>query len=398
MTTRTRGPLPALPTGVWLLGFVSLLMDTSSELAHSLLPLYMTTVLGASMVALGLIEGVAEATASVVKVFSGVLSDRWRRRKALVVTGYGLAALSKPIFPLASSLGWVLTARLIDRVGKGIRGAPRDALIADITPAELRGRAYGLRQALDSIGAVAGPLLAVLLMTWLAGDVRTVLWASVVPAVLAVVLLTSAVREPPRADPPPAAATGVAWGGIARLSPRYWRVVVLASVFTLARFSEAFLLLRAQDVGMIAGHVPVVMVVMNLVYAALAFPAGVAADRVGPRRLLAAGLWALVLADVVLALSTTPSHVLVGASCWGLHMALTQGLFSKLIADEASADQRGTAFGVFNLVTGAALLAASATAGWLWSTAGPGATFTAGAVFATLAALGVVAYRPRRRT
>jgi len=397
MTTRTPGAHPALPSGVWLLGLVSLLMDTSSELAHSLLPLYMTSVLGASMVALGLIEGVAEATASVVKVFSGALSDRWRRRKGLVVAGYGLAALSKPIFPLAPSLGWVLAARLIDRVGKGIRGAPRDALIADITPVTLRGRAYGLRQALDSIGAVAGPLLAVLLMAWLADDVRAVLWASVVPAVLAVVLLTSAVREPPRADPPRAAATPVTFAGFAQLSPRYWRVVALAAVFTLARFSEAFLLLRAQDVGMTAGQVPVVMIVMNLVYAGLAFPAGVAADRMGSRRLLAAGLSALVVADVVLAISTAPAHVLAGAACWGLHMALTQGLFSKLIADEAGADQRGTAFGVFNLVTGAALLAASATAGWLWSAAGPAATFTAGAAFAASAAIGVVAYRPRRR-
>lgn len=381
-----------LPYGIWALGFVSLLMDASSELVHSLLPIFMVSVLGAGMVTVGLLEGIAEATASVAKVFSGTLSDRWRRRKPLVVLGYGLGALSKPAFPLAAAVGWVFAARFVDRIGKGIRGAPRDALIADITPPALRGAAYGLRQALDSIGAVIGPGLAVLLMWWLANDIRAVLWFAVVPAVLAVALLVFAVREPEAATGPAAHHVPVSLRDVRTLPSRFWLVVVVGVVFTLARFSEAFLILRADNVGLPAGQAPVVMAVMSLAFAFGAYPAGLAADRWGGRVLLLLGLAVLVLADLVLAAATTPAVVVAGAACWGLHMALTQGLFSKLVADAATARLRGTAFGVFHLTTGAALLLASVIAGSLWSQFGPSATFLAGAAFAAVAFVGVAGY------
>lgn len=387
-----------LPSGIWALGLVSLLMDASSELVHSLLPIFMVSVLGASMVTVGLLEGIAEATASVVKVFSGTLSDRWRRRKPLVVLGYGLGALSKPAFALASAVGWVFAARFVDRIGKGIRGAPRDALIADITPPPMRGAAFGLRQALDSIGAVVGPGLAVLLMWWLANDIRAVLWFAVIPAALAVALLVVAVREPEPVAGSAAAHIPVSLRDVGTLPARYWMVVVVGVVFTLARFSEAFLVLRAQDVGLPIGQVPLVMAVMSLASAFGAYPAGLAADRVGGRALLLLGLIVLVIADLVLATATTPTLVLVGAACWGVHMALTQGLFSKLVADAATARLRGTAFGVFHLTTGVALLLASVIAGALWSRFGPSATFLAGAAFASVAFVGVLSHGAVRRT
>ena len=313
-----------LPPDIWALGFVSLLMDASSELVHSLLPLFMVSVLGASIVTVSLVEGIAEATASIAKIFSGTLSDRWRRRKPLLVLGYGLGALSKPAFPLASSVAWVFAARFVDRVGKGIRGAPRDALVADIAPPHVRGAAFGLRQSLDSVGAVVGPGLAVVLMWWLANDIRTVLWFAIVPAILAVAVLAIAVREP---EAPSYAAAGHALVTLrdARSLPRrYWLVVGVGAVFTLARFSEAFLVLRAQDVGLAAGQVPIVMAVMSAAYALGAYPAGIAADRIGGRTLLLLGLGMLVAADLVLAVAQTPLLVLVGATFWGLHMALTQ--------------------------------------------------------------------------
>jgi MFS family permease len=371
----------------------SLLMDTSSELIHSLLPILMTTVLGASVVTVGVIEGIAEATTAVTKVFSGVLSDRLRKRKLLVVLGYGLAALTKPIFPLASSLAWVFAARFVDRIGKGIRGAPRDALIADITPAPLRGAAYGLRQALDSVGALLGPLLAVVLMVALVNDLRAVLWVAVIPAVMAVVLLALTLREPQHATSDARAQPKLSFASAKRLSLQYWHIVALGAVFTLARFSEAFLVLRAQDVGMAIGYVPVVMIAMNAIYALAAYPAGVAADTVSRRALLVAGLAVLIGADVVLAAASTAWHVIAGTLLWGLHMALTQGLLSKLVADNAPADLRGTAFGIFNLVSGGALVLASALAGILWESISPAATFIAGAGFAAVSAVGVLLYR-----
>jgi MFS family permease len=328
-------------------------------------------------------------------VFSGALSDRLRRRKLIVVLGYGLAAITKPVFPLATSIAWVFAARFLDRIGKGIRGAPRDALVADIAPAALRGAAYGLRQALDSVGAFLGPVLALGLMAWFANDIRAALWVAVIPAAMAVILLIVAVREP--ADAAPAAPARSTFGGATRLGARYWLLVLLGGMFTLARFSEAFLVLRAQDIGLAIGYVPVVMVAMNLIYAVAAFPAGAAADSMSRRGLLLAGLAVLVGADLMLAAASTPWQVIGGAMLWGLHMALTQGLLSKLVADHAPADLRGTAFGIFNLVSGIALVLTSVLAGLLWERIGPAATFIAGAGFAVCTAAGVLLYRGEAR-
>lgn len=388
-----------IPPGVWALGLVSLFMDISSEMIHALLPVYLVTVLGASMVAVGFIEGIAEATAMIVKIFSGALSDWLGKRKLLAVIGYGLAAFTKPIFPLATGLGWIVAARFIDRIGKGIRGAPRDALIADLTPTPLRGGAYGLRQALDSVGACLGPLLAVAMMVAFAGDTRAVMWAAVVPAFVAVALLVVWVREParaPGADAAPAPRPSLA--DARQLSARYWRVVALGAVFTLARFSEAFLVLRAHDVGFETAWVPAVMIVMSAFYALAAYPAGAAADRASARPLLLAGLALLIAADVVLAQAASIGAVFAGAALWGLHMAFTQGLLSKLVADTAPPALRGTAFGVFNLVGGGALLLASVIAGALWDAWGARATFAAGAGFAAVAALGLLLVRPPEAT
>ncbi len=383
-------PRRGLPRTVWALGVVSLCMDFSSELVHSLLPVYMTVVLGASVVTVGVIEGIAEATASVLKAYSGALSDRFRRRKPLVVAGYALAALSKPLFPLAGSAATILAARVLDRLGKGIRGAPRDALIADVTPAGLRGAAYGLRQALDSIGAVLGPLAAIALMLLLANDIRGVLWVAALPAFAAVVVLVLAVHEP-RSPAPHAIPQPLFAGALRELGARYWTVVALGAVFTLARFSEAFLVLRAADVGLPLAWTPSVMVVMAGVYALISYPAGVLADRGGERGLLVAGFLALIAADVALAEATSIGALFAGVALWGLHMGFTQGLLSALIADAAPSERVGTAFGVFHLVSGAALLAASALAGWLWSALGAAWTFYAGAMFASVALFGLLA-------
>ncbi len=394
----TKGFYRKLPKGIWALGFVSMFMDTSSELVHSLLPIFMATTLGASMVTIGIIEGFAEAAAAITKVFSGVISDYFQKRKFLAVVGYGLAAITKPMFPLATSIGWVFGARFVDRIGKGIRGAPRDALVAEIAPSQLWGAAYGLRQALDSAGAFVGPLLAVAFMIWLANDIKAVLWVAVLPAFIAVFLLIVGVREPESLNRAAAHRNLLTLNNARRLRPRYWLVVALGAVFTLARFSEAFLILRAQDVGLAIGYVPVIMIVMNVVYSLFAYPAGAAADRISARTLLLMGLGILVVADIVLAIASSPGIALLGSAFWGLHMALTQGLLSKLVADTAPADLRGTAFGIFNLVSGVALLLASVIAGSLWSMFGASATFIAGSSFAALAAIGLLFYRSNVRT
>ena len=377
-----------LPGGIWALGFTSLFMDASSELIHSLLPIYMSTVLGASMVTIGAVEGLAEAIAHSTKVFSGFFSDYWRKRKALAVTGYGLAAATKPIFPLASSIGWVAAGRFLDRVGKGIRGAPRDALVADITPKELRGAAYGLRQAMDSVGAVLGPLLAVVFMLVFMGAIRSVLWIAVIPAVIAVTVLAAGVHEPDHLSAMPS--KKFHFHDAARMGRRYWTVVGLGGVFGLARFSEAFLILRAENVGFSTSYTPLVMVVMNLVYSVGAYPAGAAADVGSARKFLLAGLGALIAADVMLAGASGAGWMIAGAAVWGLHMALTQGLFSKLVADTAPADLRGSAFGVFNLISGGAALVASVLAGVLWTAYGPATVFWASAGFAAVTAVGLM--------
>lgn len=386
-----------IPAGIWALGFVSMLMDISSEMIHALLPVYMVAVLGTSALAVGIIEGIAEATASITKVFSGALSDWLGKRKLLAVIGYGLAALTKPIFPLADSIGWLAAARFIDRIGKGIRGAPRDALVADIAPPHLRGASFGLRQSLDTIGAFIGPLLAIGLM-WLTADhFQAVFWIAVIPAFLCVAVLIVAVKEPERPDGLRRVRMPLRRAELARLGTAYWFIVVLATVFTLARFSEAFLVLRAQADGLPLMLVPAVLVVMNLAYSLSAYPAGALSDRVDRLTMLAAGLVLLVAADLVLAFAPGVAGLAAGVVLWGLHMGFTQGLLATLIADVAPAELRGTAFGMFNLVTGVALLVASAVAGLLWDLVGPQGTFLAGAGFALLTLCGLAPVRHRLR-
>lgn len=382
-----------MPASIWALGFVSLLMDISSELIHSLLPVFLVTGLGASMLVVGLLEGAAEATALIVKVFSGALSDWWGRRKPLAVLGYSLGALSKPLFALATTIEPVIAARLLDRVGKGIRGAPRDALVADIAPPELRGAAFGLRQSLDTVGAFLGPLLAMGLMLLWANDFHAVFWVAVIPAFLCVALLIFGVQEPDRPAGAPRT-NPIRRENLRRLPPAYWWVVGIGAVFTLARFSEAFLVLRAQQGGLPLAWVPLVLIVMNLIYALGAYPLGKLADRVDHRLLLAWGLVLLIAADGLLAWSDRGLFVWGGVALWGLHMAMTQGLLATMVADTAPADLRGTAFGMFNLVSGLSMLLASALAGLLWDQWGAPSTFAAGAAFCVAALVLLSLRRP----
>ena len=389
----TRHPHRGIPRSVWALGLVSLCMDFSSEMIHSLLPVYLVTALGASALTVGFIEGIAEATANITKVFSGTLSDWLGRRKLLTVIGYGLATVTKPVFALATSIGPVVGARFIDRIGKGIRGAPRDALIADITPGHLRGASFGLRQALDTVGAFLGPLVAIGLMMVTANAFRTVFWIATIPAIIAMVLLVWGVQEPERSTAPSGKQTP-RLAELGRMNRAYWMVVLVATVLTMARFSEAFLVLRAQDVGLRLALIPLVLVVMNVVYAAVAYPAGALADRFGRRGMLVVGMVCLLIADLVLALGDTILTTFLGIGFWGIHMGFTQGVFAALVADTAPATLRGSAFGVFNLATGLAMLGASILAGALWEGYGPGATFLAGAAFTCLALIGVTAIQP----
>ena len=384
-----------LPASIWALGFVSLLMDISSELIHSLLPVFLVTALGVSMLTVGLIEGAAEATALIVKVFSGALSDWWGKRKPLAVLGYSLGALTKPLFALATSVEPVIAARLLDRVGKGIRGAPRDALIADIAPPEIRGAAFGLRQSLDTVGAFLGPLLAMALMLLWADDFRAVFWVASIPAFLAVALLMFGVREPER-KVQGRRMNPIRRENLRRLPDAYWWVVAIGAMFTLARFSEAFLVLRAQQGGLPLALTPLVLIAMNVVYAGSAYPFGKLSDAMSHARLLAAGLVVLIAADAALAWGGQPG-LWLGIALWGLHMGMTQGLLATMVADTAPADLRGTAFGCFNLVSGLALLFASALAGWLWDSFGATYTFVGGGLFsaAALAAILLRGARPR---
>lgn len=381
---------PQLPRGVVMLGLVSLFMDFSSEMIHSLLPALFVTVLGANMAAIGVIEGVAEATASITKIFSGALSDWLGKRKVLAVVGYGLAAITKPLFPMAGSLGMVFAARFIDRIGKGIRGAPRDALVADLTPPEVRGAAYGLRQALDTVGAFLGPLSAIALMAVFADDIRTVLWFAVLPAAVCMVVLVFGVHEPSRAPAQRPARLPLHVDEIKQLGEAYWVVAAIGALFSLSRFSEAFLTLRAMDLGLTLELTPAVMVLMSAAYMLSAYPAGWMADRMDRRGLLAAGLVVLVAADLLMAWTGGLAGAFAGIALWGLHMGLTQGLLAAMVADAAPAPLRGTAFGVFNLLGGLVLLAASVIAGMAWDRLGPAAPFLigAGAALATAAVLG----------
>jgi MFS family permease len=384
MTDRTR-----IPRAVWVLGFVSLFMDMSSELIHAVLPVYLTTVLGLSVLAVGVIEGIAEATASMMKLVSGAVSDRFAARKPLVLLGYGLAALTKPVFPLAESASGVVAARFVDRVGKGIRGAPRDAVVADVTPHALRDAAYGLRQALDTVGAFVGPLLAMGLIVWWAGDLRAVLWAASVPAALAVLLLVMGLEEPPRAAPA-RAGERARWrfASLRAFPPAYWGLIVLAALFALARLAEAFLVLRAQELGLRLALIPLVMIVMSACYAVSAYPAGLLAARHGRRATLGAGLIALAASFSALGAWDHAAALWAGVALYGLHMGLTQGALSAAVAAAAPVELRATAFGAFHFVTGLFQLGGAAFAGWLWSAHGSASAFTlgAGAALAALAA------------
>lgn len=389
-------PFKRIPVSIWALGLVSMFMDISSEMIHSLLPLFLVGTLGASTFVVGLIEGVAESTALIVKVFSGTLSDYLGQRKALAVFGYALGALTKPLFAIASSVAIVFTARLLDRVGKGVRGAPRDALVADLAPSGMRGAAFGLRQSLDTVGALLGPLLAVGLMLLWEGDFRAVFWVALVPGLVAVALMVFGVREPER-HVGEKRTNPIRRDNLRRLSGAYWWVVGLGAVFTLARFSEAFLVLRAQQGGIPVAYVPLVMVGMNLVYSGSAYPFGKLSDRMKHGTLLALGLMVLVVADLVLATNDHWLTVAIGVSLWGLHMGMTQGLLAIMVANATPVDLRGTAYGFFNLVSGIAMLMASTAAGLLWDRFGASFTFYAGAIFAALALMGLCLKAWRQR-
>ncbi len=382
--------LAEIPRDVWALGFVSMFMDVSSEMVHSLLPLFLVSVLGVDAAALGVLEGVSEAAVLVTKMASGTLSDWLGKRKIIALAGYGLAAITKPVFPLAQSFGVVFAARFVDRIGKGVRGAPRDALIADLTTEDLRGASYGLRQSLDTVGAIAGPLIATLLMLISAGAFRFVFWIAVLPGFISVAVLVIFVREPRHTAMPRAGRPAFQWRELGGFPATFWTIVVIGALFTVARFSEAFLILRAGNVGLAVDYAPLILVAMNLVYTASAYPAGRLSDRIDRRRILAVGAFILILSDLVLAHWADLTGLFIGVVLWGLHMGLSQGLLAALVADAAPAHQRGAAFGLFNLVSGVALLAASLLAGELWQIVGPAATFYGGALFAALAFAGLI--------
>jgi len=381
-----------MPAGVWVLGFVSMLMDISSEMIHSVLPLFLVSSLGASGIAVGFIEGVAEATALISKVFSGAFSDFIGRRKPVVVAGYALAAVTKPLFAVATGVYVAFVARFIDRIGKGVRGAPRDALLADIAPASMRGEAFGLRQSLDTLGAVIGPLVASGLMLLFVNGFRIVFWLACVPAVLAVLLVVWGVTEksPPTSHRPQ---NPITRESLTQLSRAYWWIVIVGMFFALARFSEAFLLLRAKDGGLSDAYIPLVLVAMNLVYALSAYPLGKLSDSVSHFKLLVLGILVLIASDIVLAYDGDWYVVVLGVCLWGVHLAATQGLLARMVADVAPVALRGTAYGFFNLVSGVGMLIASVLAGIIWDQMGAQMTFLTGIGFCVLA-LVVLSMRP----
>lgn len=379
--------LSVIPRTVWALGTISLFMDLSSELVHSLLPVFLVTTLGASALTVGLIEGIAEATALIVKIFSGALSDFFGRRKWLMLLGYGMAALTKPLFPLANSVETVFTARFLDRIGKGIRGAPRDALLADVAPLEIRGACFGLRQSMDTAGAFLGPLAAIVLLYLYNNDIKTVLWFAVVPAAITVLLIVAGIKEPHVKSRPVQFRSPIRLAFLSNFSSQYWWVVLTGAVFTLTRFSEAFLVLRAQQLGLALTWIPLVMVVMNIFYALSAYPAGALSDRLPKKFLLGIGLVLLALADLILAQADSALVVMAGATLWGLHMGFSQGILATMVANTTAPELKGTAFGLFNFVTGLFMLLASLIAGWLWDSYGAETTFYAGAVFSVLTLL-----------
>ena len=376
-------PGPKLPRTVWVLGFVSLLMDLSSEIYHALLPVFLTVTLGTPVAVLGAIDGISEATASFAKLASGRLSDRNRRRKPWILLGYGLSAVTKPLFALAGSPATVLGARLLDRTAKGIRGAPRDAMIADDTPPEVRGAAFGLRQSLDTVGAFLAPLLAVGLMFLFAGNIRWVFWVAVVPAVASFALAWAALREPAHHEAP--AKPQPIMAGFRAINRPTRRLIQLGFLFTLARFSESFLILKGVEAGLSLATAPLVLVLFNLAYLFGSYPAGALSDRRDPKSILLVGIAVLVVADLVLSRDWGLAGLAAGVALWGVHMALTQGLFARMIADASPPELRATSFGAFNFATGISTLLASLAAGLLWDRDGSSMTFLSAAAVATVA-------------
>ena len=381
-----------LPRNVWVLGFVSLLTDISSEMIHSILPLFLVSSLGASVATVGLIEGIAEATASVLKVFSGALSDYWGQRKGLAIAGYGLSTLVKPLFAIATSPAWVLLARFSDRVGKGIRVAPRDALVADVTAPSQRGAAYGLRQSLDTIGAFLGPLIAFIVLSVSAQNFRLVFWIAVLPGVLAVALLALGIQEPK--TPVQAKQNPLRWSALKSLNRGYWRLVGVALLFSLGNSSDAFLLLQAQHIGIADSLVPLSLVVMNVAYSLSAYPIGLLSDRIDRIKLLIGGFSLYAAVYLGFGFAQAPWQIWGLFALYGLHLGMSQGILLAIIANTIPNTLRGTAFGLINLVTGAALLPASLLAGFLWQNVSPQATFIAGSLFA-IAAIALLFATPR---
>jgi MFS family permease len=384
--------LAQIPSGIWVLGFVSMLMDISSEMIHSLLPMFMVTILGTSVLTVGIIEGLAEATALIIKVFSGILSDYLGKKKEIVLFGYSLSALTKPLFALATSISWVFAARILDRLGKGIRGAPRDALVADLAPKNLLGASFGLRQSLDTLGAVLGPILAFSFMMIFVGNFRAVFALAIIPGIIAVVLIVFGVREsqePSNFKP----INPLLFKNLKLLSRSYWWVCTIGTIITLARFSEAFLVLRAMQGGISLTLVPLFLAIMNIMYACSAYPFGKLADKMSHTKLLILGLIALSLADLILASSAHWSYLLTGVCLWGLHMGLTQGLLAAMVADSAPSNLRGTAYGFFNLLSGLGMLLASTVAGFVWEKISSSGTFYLGALFCFVAILGLALWK-----
>jgi MFS family permease len=364
-----------------MLGLVSLLMGASSYMIISILPVFLVTVLGATVTSVGWIEGIAEATNSVAKIFSGTLSDRLGRRKSLVVLGYALAAFVKPVFAVAGDVATILFARFADRLGKGLRDAPRDALIADELPVRTRGAGYGLRIALFTIGCVCGPLLASLILFASGDDFRLVFWIAVIPALLSVAVLVFGVAEVRQDN----GDLTFALRDLRRMPALLWGTIAVATMLALARFSQAFLLLKAKQVGVDAAMVPLFMTLMGLVYGIAAFPCGALADRIDRRVQIRVGIGVLFGCYLVLATATDPWQAALGAALWGLQMGIIEGLMAAAISDAAPANLRGTAFGLYYFCTGLASLAASVAAGILWAQGGPALTFTIGAAVAVLA-------------
>jgi len=382
--TNIKKQLQAVPQGVWALGFVSMFMDISSDFINSLLPLYMSSVLGASVIFIGLIEGIAEALVLITKIFSGVLSDFIKKRKILTVFGYGLSACSKLIFPLASSLGLVVVARIIDRLGKGVREAPRDALMGELAPASIRGMCFGLRQSLDNVGAFIGPSLALIVMLLFVNNFRSLFWIAVIPAFLSVIFLIIGVDEPKK-DGWKSQPTKLSLKEIGNLSPRYWLVVAIATALMFARFSQAFLILRATTVGMSFAMTPLVIIIMNIMSASSAYYVGYLSDKMNRLFFIVAGFVVLIASDVILGYASNPWHLIAGVTLWGFHIGLTQGVFDTLIVDTTESHIRGSAFGIFNFICGIALIISNVVAGWFWQRYNPATTFFVGAGFTIVA-------------